>query len=203
MAVRVSAYQAKDYTGLIGMDGFSDDLLNNHFTLYQGYVTNANKLLELIAGAPKDGKDPRFAEFNRRLGFEWNGMRLHEYYFDALGGNGRVDETSEIYRKLSEEFGGFENWMEAFKGMGTIRGIGWVALYHDPNTGRCMNFWIGEHHVSHPSGAHLLLIMDMWEHAFMLDYALNKNKYMEAFFLNLKWNVINDRFKASIRCAGK
>jgi Fe-Mn family superoxide dismutase len=202
MAVKVSTYQAKDYAKLLGMDGFSDNLLNNHFTLYQGYVNNTNKFLELINEAPKDGKDASFAEYNRRLGFEWNGMRLHECYFDALCGKGKFDSGSEIARQLTREFGSMDEWKKSFQAMGTIKGVGWVALYHDPNTGHCLNCWIEEHHISHPAGCHLLLVMDMWEHAFMLDYGLNKKNYIEAFFANLDWDVINDRFRSSVKCSG-
>ncbi|MDA8169169.1 MAG: hypothetical protein M0Z59_05645 [Nitrospiraceae bacterium] len=196
MAVKTMAYEAKDYSELIGIEGFSEELLNNHFTLYKGYVTNTNRILETMADLPKDGKDPRFAELNRRLGFEWNGMRLHEYYFDALGGEGKIRETGKIAKKLADEFGSFEEWEKSFKAVGGIRGVGWAALYHDPNTGRCLNFWINEHHVAHPSSCQLLLALDVWEHAFMLDYGLNRNEYIEAFMRNINWNVVEQRLEA-------
>lgn len=81
-------YGIQDYSKLLGIKGFSDNLLNNHFTLYQGYVKNLNRLIETIATLSKGGKSdtPEYAELQRRFGFEWNGMRLHEYYFDNLGG---------------------------------------------------------------------------------------------------------------------
>lgn len=196
MVTRAIPYTAKDYSDLLGMDGFSDDLLNNHFTLYQGYVNNTVKLLDLITDLPKDGKNPEFAELNRRLGFEWNGMRLHEYYFDALGGDGKIDKGSDIARKISDEFGSYDAWLQSFKAIGGIKGVGWVALYHDPNTGRCVNFWIEEHHMNHPSSCQLLLVMDMWEHAFMLDYGLNKGQYIDAFLMNLNWSIVDQRLRA-------
>lgn len=195
MAVKTIGYKARDYSELIGIEGLGKELLNNHFTLYQGYVTNTNKILETLSETAPDGKDPRFAELNRRLGFEFNGMRLHEYYFDALGGDGKLDRQSAIAGKLSEEFGSFEDWQKQFKAICGMRGIGWAALYHDPNTGRCLNFWINEHHVSHPSSCQLLLVVDVWEHAFMLDYGLNKADYVEAVFRNLNWNVVEQRLQ--------
>ena len=79
------AYMAKDYSNLIGMEGFSETMLRNHFTLYQGYVNNTNKLHELLKSKAKDATNPEYAELKRRFGFEFNGMRLHEYYFENLG----------------------------------------------------------------------------------------------------------------------
>ncbi|MDA8087378.1 MAG: Fe-Mn family superoxide dismutase [Nitrospiraceae bacterium] len=193
MPVKTMAYETKDYSDLIGMEGFSEGLLNNHFKLYQGYVSNANKLLEQIAELPQDGADPRFAELNRRLGFEWNGMRLHEYYFESLGGDGKIDKGGPLAKKISEDFGSVDSWQKSFKATGMIRGVGWAGLYLDPNTNRLLNFWIGEHHISHPSGCRLLLVMDVWEHAFMLDYGLNRKDYIEAFSRNINWQAAEQR----------
>ncbi len=199
MPVKTMAYQAKDYSELIGMEGLSEGLLNNHFKLYQGYVSNSNKLLEQIAELPPDGADPKFAELNRRLGFEWNGMRMHEYYFESLGGDGKIDKNGALAKKISEDFGSFDSWHKSFKATGMIRGVGWAALYLDPNANRLMNFWIGEHHVSHPSSCQLLLIMDVWEHAFMLDYGLNRKDYIEAFGRNIDWQAAEQRLSGGMK----
>ena len=101
------AYTAKDYSRLLGMEGFSETLLKNHFTLYQGYVTNTNKLMETLAQMLKEGKvgTPEFAELKRRFGWEFNGMRLHEYYFENLAGKGGLGKTSKLFKKISEDFG--------------------------------------------------------------------------------------------------
>lgn len=191
------AYEAKDYSGLLGMPGFSETLLKNHFTLYQGYVNNTNKLLEIIAQMVKDGKTatPEFAELKRRLGWEWNGMRLHEYYFENLGGREALSPASELYGRLLKSFGSFELWEKEFRGTGTMRGIGWVALYQDLHTGRLINFWINEHDVGHPAGGELLLIMDVFEHAFMTDYGLKRADYIGAFFKNINWKAVENRLK--------
>lgn len=193
MTVKTAPYQAKDYSRLLGTKGFSDTLLKNHFTLYQGYVANTNKLLDAIAELPKDGKNPNFAELSRRLGFEWNGMRLHEHYFEQMGGNGKISPGGKLQKKLSDEFGGFEDWEKAFRATGGIKGVGWAALYHDPAAGRCINFWINEHHVSHPSGCQLLLVMDVWEHAFMTDYGLDRASYIDAFMKAVNWEIVEQR----------
>lgn len=191
------AYTAKDYGRLIGMPGFSETLLKNHFTLYQGYVTNTNKVLDLLAAMLKEGKTatPEFAELKRRLGWEWNGMRLHEYYFENLGGNAALDPAGKLGKKLAEDFGSYEAWEKDFKFVGAMRGIGWAILYQDAASGRLMNFWINEHDVGHPAGCHPILIMDVFEHAFMIDYGLKRADYIEAFFKNIDWKAVEARLK--------
>ncbi len=190
-------YAAKDFTKLIGMQGFSETLLKNHFTLYQGYVTNTNKVLDTLDQMAKDGKSaaPEFAELKRRLGWEFNGMRLHELYFENLGGKGGIDKTSKTAKRIIESFGSFDAWEKDFRATGAMRGIGWVALYHDMDGRRLINFWVNEHDVSHPAGCTPILIMDVFEHAFMLDYGLKRADYIEAFFKNINWAAVDSRIK--------
>jgi Fe-Mn family superoxide dismutase len=190
-------YTAKDYSKLLGMEGFSDTLLKNHFTLYQGYVTNTNKLIDTLGQMLKEGKvsTPEFAELKRRLGWEFNGMRLHEYYFENLGGKGGLEKTSKLSKKIAEDFGSYENWEKEFKAVGTMRGIGWAVLYQDSLTGRLLNFWINEHDVGHPAGCSPILILDVFEHAFMIDYGLKKADYIEAFFKNINWKTAEGRLR--------
>ncbi len=190
-------YAAKDYAQLIGMPGFSETLLKNHFTLYQGYVTNTNKLLDILDQMLKEGKTatPEFAELKRRLGWEFNGMRLHELYFENLGGKAPIDAGGKLARKLTECFGSVQAWETEFKATGSMRGIGWAVLYQDPASGRLINFWINEHDVAHPAGCIPILIMDVFEHAFMLDYGLKRADYIEAFFKNIDWKAAEARLK--------
>lgn len=191
------AYAAKDYGNLVGMEGFSETLLRNHFTLYQGYIANTNKLMDSLAAMLKDGKvgTPEYAELKRRLGFEFNGMRLHEYYFENLGGNGVLDKSGKLARKMSEDFGGYEDWERDFKGTGTMRGIGWTVLYQDNVSERLFNQWINEHETGHPAGCIPVLVMDVFEHAFITDYGLKRADYIEAFFKNVNWGVVEGRLK--------
>ena len=191
------AYTAKDYSGLIGMEGFGETLLNNHFTLYQGYVTNTNKLLDSLAAMLKEGKiaTPEYAELKRRMGFEFNGMRLHEYYFENLGGKGALDKSSKLGKKLAEEFGSYEDWEKDFRATATMRGIGWAILYQDNLTGRLLNQWINEHETGHPAGCTPLLVLDVFEHAFMIDYGLKRADYIEAFFKNINWGAVESRLR--------
>lgn len=191
------AYAPKDYSKLIGMEGFGETLLKNHFTLYQGYVTNTNKALDALDQMLKDGKTgtPEYAELKRRLGWEFNGMRLHEHYFENLGGKGGLNKGGKFAKKAAESYGSLENWEKDFRAVGAMRGIGWAASYLDPAGGRLINFWINEHDVSHPSGGTLVLIMDVFEHAFMIDYGLKRADYIEAFFKNINWAAVESRLK--------
>ena len=190
-------YTAKDYSKLIGMSGFSETLLKNHFTLYQGYVTNTNKVLDILGLMAADGRTatPEYAELKRRLGWEFNGMRLHEYYFENLGGKAALDPASELGLKIVKQFGDVESWEKDFRATGAMRGIGWVVLYEDPDNGRLINFWVNEHDAGHPAGCQPLLIMDVFEHAFMIDYGLKKGDYIEAFFKNIDWAAVGSRIK--------
>ena len=191
------SYTAKDYGHLLGMEGFSDTLLNNHFTLYQGYVTNTNRLADTLAAMVKDDKvgTPEYAELKRRMGFEFNGMRLHEYYFENLGGKGALNKSGKLATKLAEEFGTVETWEADFRGTGAMRGIGWAVLYQDNVTGRLFNQWINEHEVGHFAGCIPILVMDVFEHAFMVDYGLNRAGYIEAFLKNVNWDAVEARLQ--------
>ncbi len=186
------AYEAKNFESLSGTKGFSDQLLKNHFTLYQGYVTNTNKVAEALSGMAREGKTttPEYAELKRRFGWEFNGMRLHEYYFGNMIKDGKaLDKNSNLYKKIVTDFGSYENWEKDFKATGAMRGIGWVILYYDGTEGRLFNTWINEHDVGHLCGASPLIVMDVFEHAYMVDYGLKKADYIEAFFKAIDWTI--------------
>ncbi len=187
------AYEAKNYDNLLGTAGFSDQLLKNHFTLYQGYVTNTNKLLDLLKTiAPGT---PEFAELKRRFGWEFNGMRLHELYFGNMTKGGKaLDKNSKLFKQIASDFGSYENWEKDFKATGAMRGIGWALLYYDTVAKRLFNVWVNEHDVGHLAGCTSVLIMDVFEHAFMIDYGLKRADYIEAFFKAIDWETTGKRF---------
>jgi Fe-Mn family superoxide dismutase len=189
------AYMTQDFNGLFGMKGFSETLLKNHFTLYQGYVTNTNKLIDTLSAMLKDGETatPEYAELKRRFGFEFNGMRLHEYYFGNLGGSVTLNKSGSLGQKLVNDFGSYEAWEKDFKATGAMRGIGWAVLYRDNVSGNLCNVWINEHEVGHLTGCTPLLIMDVFEHAFMIDYGLKRADYIESFFQNIRWDEVEKR----------
>ncbi len=193
-------YEQKNFDHLLGLPGFSDTLLKNHFTLYGGYVTNFNKLNDILVAMEKDGKfgTPEFAELNRRLGWEFNGMRLHELYFGNMtkdDANKTTTKDSAFEKALVKEFGSYEMWDKDFRSMGGMRGIGWVILYYDAKAGRLFNVWINEHDAGHLSGATPLLVMDVFEHAFITDYGLKKADYIESFVKAIDWKEVEKRME--------
>ncbi|HEY4499789.1 MAG TPA: Fe-Mn family superoxide dismutase [Candidatus Paceibacterota bacterium] len=191
------AYEPKNFDQILGTPGFSEQLLKNHFTLYQGYVTNTNKLAEALNTWTKEGKNntPEYAELKRRFGWEWNGMRLHELYFGNMrNGGSKLDRNPKLHEKILDTFGSYENWEKDFKASGTMRGIGWTILYHDPIGGRIFNTWVNEHDLGHLAGCAPILILDVFEHAYMLDYGLKRADYIEAFFKAIDWSVVTERF---------
>lgn len=186
------AYQAMNFDHLLGTPGFSDTLLKNHFTLYQGYVNNTNKALDMLA--KMDPASYEYAEVKRRLGWEFNGMRLHELYFGNMKNGGvALSPDSNLAKKINEQYGSFDAWLKDFKASGTMRGIGWVVLYYDQQGDRLVNTWINEHDLGHFSGCMPILVMDVFEHAYMVDYGLKKPDYIEAFVKAIDWSAAEQR----------
>lgn len=191
----IKPYEAVDFNKLKGIKGFSDKLLDMHFTLYQGYVKNTNILLEQLDQIAAQGQAGTlaYAELKRRFGWEWNGMRLHELYFGNLGGRELLKKDGQLMKKIGANFGSYDKWLADFKAIGSMRGIGWVVLTEDPKTGRLVNVWINEHDVGHLAGGTPLLVMDVFEHAYMPDYGLKRADYIEAFFTNVDWTAVENR----------
>jgi Fe-Mn family superoxide dismutase len=196
-------YQPKQFA-LSGLNGISDKTLEMHFKLYEGYVKETNNLSEHIASFLKDGRVdqeemPAYSELTRRLGFEYNGMVLHEYYFGNLKkGGGREPARSSSFMIAAEQrFGSYETWKADFVGIGKMRGVGWAICYQDPASGRLSNHWITLHEVGNVAGFKPVLVMDVWEHAFLLDYKPSERaKYIEAFFSNIDWDAVERRLRA-------
>lgn len=187
-------YEPKKFEELIGLEGFSEKMLRNHFALYEGYVKNVNSVSELLE--TKEPGIPEYAELKRRFGWEFDGMRLHELYFENLmKGGSALEADSELNKKIMQDFGTLENWAKQFKSIGAMRGIGWVVLYYDQIGDRLFNVWINEHDGGHLVGCVPILVMDVFEHAYMTDYEIKKADYIEAFMKNVCWHVVNFRFK--------
>jgi len=172
----IGSYKPRQFN-LSSLKGISDQTLEMHFKLYEGYVKETNKLSERIAEFINDGKVdqdemPAYSELTRRLGFEFNGMVLHEYYFDNLkkgGGIGDPDRTSRFLKAAESSFGSYEIWKADFVGIGKMRGVGWAICYENPANGRLSNHWITLHETGNVAGFNPILVMDVWEHAFLLD----------------------------------
>ena len=185
-------YKSKNYDHLFGMNGFSRRLLENHFTLYRGYVDHTNELLAALSAMDKNAKSPKFEELKRRFGWEFNGMRLHELYFENLGGKDPL-QTSPLHKATEKEFGSFSAWETDFRATGALRGIGWAILYRD-TTGALINTWIDQHDCGHLTGCSPILVLDVFEHAFLLDYGLERGDYIKAFLKNVDWQIASDRY---------
>ncbi len=204
MVTRLKQYETRSFPNLRGLNGISAAQVEEHLDLYKGYVDRTNALHREIDAAVAStenrplGKDPTYAELTRRLGFEFDGMILHELYFEALTARTRVDPApGTMLRKTIEfSFGTFEHWLEDFKGIAAMPGVGWVIAYENPYTGWLSNHWISLHHVGHPAGFTPIVVMDVWEHAFMRDYrATERAKYVEAFFRCVDWEVCESRLR--------
>ncbi len=194
------SYEPQSFDHLIGTAGFSDRLLKNHFSLYEAYVKNANQIQEDLAALldEEEATKPEYAELKRRFGWEFNGMRLHEYYFGNMSQSEvLMNEDSELYQKIIADFDSFERWEKDFKGTGAMRGIGWAALCLDPIQNRLFNTWIDEHDTGLLASAPIILIMDVFEHAFMIDYGIKKADYIQAFFKAIDWEEVESRLALS------
>ncbi|MGA7614746.1 MAG: Fe-Mn family superoxide dismutase, partial [Thermoanaerobaculia bacterium] len=169
------AYKAKDFN-LSGLNGISDQTLEMHFKLYQGYVNNTNtlneKTWEMVSKGSIDQNMVVYSELKRRFGFEYNGMVLHEYYFENMKKQGGGDpEKGSAFQKLAEQsFDSYANWKNDFASTGKLRGIGWALCLQDPRSGRLSNHWVAEHEQGNVAGYKPVLVMDVWEHAYLLDY---------------------------------
>lgn len=199
-------YQARAALRPGRLSGISEDQIAQHWTLYEGYVKNVNLLNEKLAAlSEKKSFGPEFAELKRRMGFEYDGMVLHEHYFGVLkGGQKPPGEGSELVKLLKKSFGGYGAWLQEFTAIGKMRGVGWAILYFDPSAQLLTNHWIGLHEDGHPAGFSPILVLDAWEHAFMVDAGVDgRAAYVEAFIRNVDWpkveRVLSDaRHRAAV-----
>jgi Fe-Mn family superoxide dismutase len=189
-------YEVQEHLKPRGLTGISDEQIEQHWHLYEAYVKNTNELLEEIETAEHGSRV--WGELKRRLGFEFSGMVLHEYYFGNLAAGASLSPGSELVAALVAGWGDIPTWREDFAQTAAMRGVGWVILYHDPLAGRLFNWWVSDHEVNHPAGLHPLLVLDVFEHAWMVDYgAGEKGKYVKAFLENVSWEIVEQRFKDS------
>jgi len=194
-------YTPKTFPHLKGLKGISDGLLETHLKLYEGYVNRTNKLTETLLGLAKEkqaaGSNPAYAEMSRRMGFEYNGMVLHEYYFSNLkSGAGDAGPSGKLKAALEASFSSYDIWLADFKAIATMPGVGWAITYQNPENGWLSNHWVTLHEEGNPAGFKPVLVMDAWEHAFVPDYKANERaKYVDAYFSNIDWAAVESRLK--------
>ena len=184
------------------LKGISSKNIEEHLKLYKGYVNNANLVLKKIKEYEINGVENAYvlSELHRRFAFEFGGIRNHEYYFSALeGGAKKLDDDSLLLKEIEKNGDTFESWLENFKALAMTRGVGWAMLYFDKQTGNLLSQLVDEQHIGQLVSCSPILALDMWEHAYYLDYIPSEKKnYVEAFFANLNWKVIEENFKAAI-----
>lgn len=183
-------YEAKTFD-IPELDGISKRTIEEHLKLYQGYVKNVNH----IRGELQNVNDPYAkSEMQRRLGFEFGGMKNHEYYFAQFEGGGKGLPEGGLKAMLEAEWGSFEKFAEHFKNIAMTRGVGWAMLYIDRHNDQLVTTWVDEQQLGQLADVDIVLGLDMWEHSYMLDYPPSeKAKYVEAFFRNLNWEIVSDR----------
>jgi Fe-Mn family superoxide dismutase len=195
--IQYKPYAEKDFSHLKGLTGISDKTLEIHLGLYAGYVKNTNTLNERVIELTENGKSgtPEYSELKRRYGWEYNGKVLHEYYFGNLkAGGSELKESSAIGKLMQETYSSVDVWKNDFMKVGAMRGVGWAILFQDPSTKTLSNHWISSHEEGNIAGFAPILVMDVWEHAFLLDYKPSERaKYIEAFFSNIDWAAVEGR----------
>lgn len=194
----MNKFQEQTFT-LPELKGISSKNIEEHLKLYSGYVKNTNMVAEKIAELSEmDAEKNAYivGELGRRFSFEFNGMRNHEYYFKSLeGGSKPLPENSPL-KEAIEKTTSFETWLANFKSLAMTRGVGWAVVGWDSDSGQLVSTWVDEQHLGQLNGLRWILGIDMWEHAFVYDYPTSeKKKYVEAFFENLNWEVIEENFK--------
>ncbi len=191
-------YEATKFN-LPELSGLSEKQITAHIGLYEGYVKHINVLREQVRDLEALDKEKyaySIMELRRRLGFEFNGMRMHEYYFSQfVGGGEEANQSSGLAKALAEKYGSFDAFVGHFKTVGMSRGIGWTILYADPKASTVHTAWVTDHELGQLGGLPIILAMDMWEHAFMVDYLPSEKKqYVESFLKNTNWGAVEKRF---------
>ncbi len=183
------------------LNGISEKNIEEHLKLYEGYVKNANLILNKIKEYSVDSEKNAYVlgELQRRFAFEFDGMRNHEYYFSSLEGvPARLPLANTLTYALEKEWGSMDKFIDTFKAIAMTRGVGWAMLYYDKQTDHLLTQWVDEQHLGQLTGLAPILCLDMWEHAYVYDYPTSeKKKYIDAFFANLDWEVIEKNFVAA------
>jgi Fe-Mn family superoxide dismutase len=196
MAWTPAYYKAKDFSALKGLQGITDEQIQVHLQLYNGYVARSNKLGETLASMFNENRAGSFEynELKRRLGWEVNGVLLHELYFENLAPGGRDGSYSRFAEMITRPFGGFDEWKKDFLSVARMPGVGWAVTYYDPQRHQFDNYWIDRHDIGHPAGHRPVVVLDLWEHAFSAYLKpTERARYLEDFFANVCWAAIDAR----------
>jgi len=194
-------YIPKNYSYLLGkVKGIDDNLMKIHFKLYEGLVGATNgALYEIHQNVTKGVKNMvQYSAVQKELSLFFNGMRLHEMYFGVMCGENMEKMDEELLKAINDSFGSFQKWKSNFMETGDIPGVGFVALCRDKETNKLFNIWINEFNIGEMVNVDLLLVMDMWEHAYIAEFGLDTKKYQEVFLSNVNWSVVSEYWNKSI-----
>ena len=178
---------------LLVLDGISRETVEAHYRLYEGYVNKRNEILERLSSVDLAAANQIYSEFRAlkiELSFAIGGIKNHEIYFEHLGGDGGAPEGL-IGRIIERDFGSVEDWARDLKATG-MAGRGWAWTAYDWDEGRLFNY-VGDSQNTFPIwNATPLVALDVYEHAYFLDYQTDRASYIDAFFDNLDWPTVND-----------
>ena len=192
-------YTVQDILKPTNLYDISQDQVDDHWNLYKGYVKQVNALNTELDQLREAGENSGlvYADRRRRYGFEYNGMVLHEYYFGNLSGSNKDLRTCDVKTAIADAFGSFEAWEADFAAAAKSRSIGWAILYADTTTGHLTNHFIAEHGNGNVAGFAPILVLDVWEHAYMVDHkAGGRGAYVAAFMRNIDWSKVEERYDA-------
>lgn len=194
-AAGYGVYVPRDFSAFPVNGALSYSSSANHLRLYQAGVKATNDMLQRFKELEAEGKasSPDYSELKRRFAYEFNGMRLHELFFGQFGA-APLAADSDLRAALAAQFGSFDAWQAAFTALEQTRGAGWAALAYDRQGKKFLNVWIDGHSGGVPVGADLLLVVDMFEHAYMPDFQLDKARYAQAVWGALNWAAVEKRF---------
>lgn len=184
------------------LSGLSSEQIAVHLALYEGYVKHTNLIhdrIQKLREEDAEGNAFIMNELRRRLGFEFDGMRMHEYYFEQFEGGSQALVGEQLTKKATEKYGSEDGLLAHIQEVAGTRGIGWVIVYYDKTLGSLHTAFVNDHELGQLAGLPIILAMDLWEHAYMVDYKpAEKKMYVEAFLSNVNWQVIEDRLVSAL-----
>ena len=199
-------YTAKQFN-LPALEGISEKQVKVHLALYEGYVKHVNLIAETLKGyaaygdKATEGDKYAITEMRRRFAFEFDGMRMHEYYFEQLEPvSSKQEAGSRLAQVATEKYGSYEGLVAHIKEVAGTRGIGWVVVYVDPKANILHTVFVTDHELGQLAGLPIVLALDLWEHAYMMDYVpAEKKTYVDAFLANVNWSVVEKRFDEAMK----
>lgn len=193
--------ETRDFSDIKGNGIVSDELLDAHFGLYEGYVDSLNKIADELETADREKNGYAYGEFSelkRRLAVPYNGAVLHELYFEEFDKKDRKSKpTGQLEKLINERWSSLDKYLEDVKATALATGNGWVVTVYDPIWERLENFMVTEHHIGYPVNCIPIMVLDIWEHAFAFDYKTARDDYVQKFLENMNYRILEERLSYS------